>query len=144
MSGPMEEAWAEMEGEIAALKEEVGELREEAQAAEERVEYMANEMVYRGNSVSYWWSKTMAYSGCIDKVCAALNSAGMVFDGKKSAVDLIQELAADRDKLRIDNYGLEQALYKEQLYGTPVSEHSLRERIHELEVALAQERETWK
>ena len=48
----------------------------------------------------------------------------------------IERLTTENSALRIDKYCLEQALYKEQLYGTPKSERSLLERIHDLEVAL--------
>lgn len=66
---------------------------EERDAALQACDDLANNMVYHGNSVSWWYSKAMAYRDAVDKCWDALREAGISADGQTHVADAIRELA---------------------------------------------------
>lgn len=98
-------AWSKARATLSAEPERVGldairQAIEERDAMEQKYHDLAEHMVYHGNSVSWWYSKAMAYRNAIDEVWAALREAGVVSDGKKTCADGVKELAvASADKI---------------------------------------------
>ena len=66
---------------------------EDRDAMEMKYHALAEEMIYHGNSVSWWYSKAIAYRNAVDAVWYELRAAGIVCDGRKTCAEGVRELA---------------------------------------------------
>ena len=69
---------------------------EERDAAIQAVDDLANNMIYNGNSVSWWYSKAVAYGSALDRAWEELKKAGILADGRIDVAEGIRQLAKEK------------------------------------------------
>jgi hypothetical protein len=71
----------------------IGQAIEERDQAIRDTELLAQQMVFHGNSVSWWYSKAIAYRDAIDEAWKALKAKGVFADGNTTVAQAIAGLA---------------------------------------------------